>query len=143
MPESCQPPTTASTARFTLEPQCWPRPERQRPHVIEHAFVAQNAAAVAIIQTRSDTTGFFNMLSMQPGFYEISTTAQGFDKQLQSAVRLTSGESLRVDVTLKLGTVQSEIAVTGAATLVNTTNSTLSGLVDDRRVQDLPLSGRN
>jgi len=92
---------------------------------------------------QSDTTGFFNMLSMQPGLYEISTTAKGFDKQLQSAVRLTSGESLRVDVTLKLGTVQSEIAVTGAATLVNTTNSTLSGLVDDRRVQDLPLSGRN
>ena len=91
----------------------------------------------------SDTTGFYNMLSMPPGMYEISTAAPGFDKQTQSGVRLTSGDSLRLDVTLKVGAVQSEIAVTAAATLVNTTNSTLSGLVDDRRVQDLPLSGRN
>src|SRR5690348_6905141 len=91
----------------------------------------------------SDSTGFFNMLSMQPGVYEVSTAAPGFDKQAQTGVRLSSGDSLRLDVTLKVGAVQSEIAVTAAATLVNTTNSTLSGLVDDRRVQDLPLSGRN
>jgi len=91
----------------------------------------------------ADNTGFFNMLSMQPGAYEISAAAPGFDKQLQSGVRLTSGEILRLDVTLKVGAVQTEIAITGTATLVNTTNSTLSGLVDDRRVQDLPLNGRN
>lgn len=91
----------------------------------------------------SDSTGFFNLLSMQPGVYEITTAAQGFEKQAQGGVRLTSGESLRLDVTLKVGSVQSEIAVTSTATLVNTTNQTLSGLVDDRRVQDLPLSGRN
>src|SRR5947207_5980965 len=91
----------------------------------------------------SDSTGFYNLLSMQPGVYEVTTAARGFDKQAQSGVRLTSGESLRLDVTLKVGSLQSEIAVTGTATLVNTTNQTLSGLVDDRRVQDLPLSGRN
>jgi len=34
---------------------------------------------------QSDSTGFFNLLSMQPGLYEISATAQGFDKQLQGA----------------------------------------------------------
>ena len=91
----------------------------------------------------ADNTGFFNMLSMQPGAYEISAAAPGFDKQLQSGVRLTSSEILRLDVTLKVGAVQTEIAITGTATLVNTTNSTISGLVDDRRVQDLPLNGRN
>src|SRR5438046_409521 len=91
----------------------------------------------------ADPTGFYSMLSMQPGAYEISTTAPGFEKLVQADVRLTSGESLRVDVTLKVGSVQSEIAVISTATLVNTTNQTLSGLVDDRRVQDLPLSGRN
>jgi hypothetical protein len=91
----------------------------------------------------ADSTGFFNLLSMQPGVYEIATTASGFEKQIQGGVRLTSGESLRLDMTLKVGSVTTEIAVTSTATLVNTTNPTLSGLVDDRRVQDLPLSGRN
>src|SRR5262245_19677415 len=60
----------------------------------------------------ADATGFFSMLSMQPGIYEITTTASGFEKQVQEGVRLTSGESLRVDVTLKVGSVQSEVAVT-------------------------------
>src|ERR1044072_657880 len=91
----------------------------------------------------ADSTGFYNLLALQPGVYEIASTAAGFEKQVQGDVRLTSGESLRLDVTLKVGSVQSEIAVTSTATLVNTTNQTLSGLVDDRRVQDLPLSGRN
>ena len=66
----------------------------------------------------SDSTGFYNLLSMQPGEYEVTTAAQGFDKQAQAGVRLTSGESLRVDVTLKVGSLQSEIAVTSTATLV-------------------------
>src|SRR5438128_2739857 len=47
------------------------------------------------------------------------------------------------DPILKVGAIQSEVTVASTATLVNTTNQTLSGLVDDRRVQDLPLNGRN
>ena len=35
----------------------------------------------------SDSTGFYNLLSMQPGVYEVTTAAQGFDKQAQSGVR--------------------------------------------------------
>src|SRR3954451_5669874 len=112
--------------------------------VVPSAVITAVLTAKQLTRTAmSDSTGFFNLLSMQPGVYEISTAAPGFDKQAQSGVRLTSGDTLRLDVTLKVGAVQSEIAVTAAATLVNTTNSTLSGLVDDRRVQDLPLSGRN
>src|SRR5262245_53391809 len=83
--------------------------------------------------TASDTTGFFNLLSMQSGVYEITVSAAGLEKQVQRGVRLTLGENLRVDFTLKLGSLQSEVVVSSAATLVNTTSQTLSGLVDDRR----------
>jgi hypothetical protein len=93
--------------------------------------------------TLSDDTGFYNLLAMPPGTYQISAEAPGFEKQVQTGVRLTVSESLRLDITLKIGPVQNEVVVTSQATLVNTTNQTLSGLVDDRRVQDLPLNGRN
>src|SRR5205809_3906934 len=58
-----------------------------------------NVTAVLIGQqltrtTQLDSSGFYNMLSLQPGVYEISTTAQGFEKQVQGGVRLTSGENL-------------------------------------------------
>ncbi len=91
----------------------------------------------------SDPTGYYNFLAVPSGTYDVSTGLEGFEKQVQKAVRLTLGENLRLDVSLKVGSVQSEVTVTSMATLVNTQSQTLSGLVDDRRVQDLPLNGRN
>ncbi|MBI3282399.1 MAG: carboxypeptidase regulatory-like domain-containing protein [Acidobacteria bacterium] len=92
---------------------------------------------------QSDDTGFFNLLAMPPGVYDITVENPGFERQVQRGVRLTSGEELRLDVELKVGAVQQEVSVTSTAVLVNTTSQALSGLVDDRRVQDLPLNGRN
>jgi hypothetical protein len=91
----------------------------------------------------SDGTGFYNLLAMPSGTYDVSVTAAGFEKLVQGGVRLTLGENLRLDTTLKVGSVQQEVTVMSMATLVNTSSQTLSGLVDDRRVQDLPLNGRN
>src|SRR5206468_10368195 len=56
---------------------------------------------------------------------------------------LTVSQNLRVDGGLTVGTVQTQVDVSGAAPLVDTTDATLSGLIEERRVQDLPLNGRN
>lgn len=93
--------------------------------------------------TTSNGTGFYDLQAIPPATYEILVENAGFEKQLQRGVTLTTGQSLRLDVELKLGAVQSEVTVTSTATLVNTTSTALSSLVDDRRVQDLPLNGRN
>jgi len=92
---------------------------------------------------QADATGFYNLLAMPPGTYQITVEAPGFDKQVQTGVQLTSGESLRLDVQLAVGKVQTEVTVSSTATLVNTTHQSLSALVDDRRIVDLPLAGRN
>ncbi len=92
---------------------------------------------------QTDETGFYSLLAVPPGVYRVTVEAAGFDKQVQTGVQLTSGESLRMDVRLEVGKVQTEVTVSSTATLVNTTNQSLSGLVDDRRVVDLPLQGRN
>jgi len=107
------------------------------------AVTAVSAEQQLTRATRSDDTGFYNLLAMPPGTYQVSVEASGFEKQVQTGVRLTVNENLRLDMELKVGTLQAEVTVSSQATLVNTTNQTLSGLVDDRRVQDLPLNGRN
>ncbi len=120
-------------------------------YVRDPTGAAVPGASITIISTEqtltrttvSDPTGFYNLLAVPSGRYDVNTQADGFERQLQSGVRLTLGESLRLDATLKVGSVQSEVTVASTATLVNTTSQTLSGLVDDRRVQDLPLNGRN
>src|SRR5438874_8307785 len=93
--------------------------------------------------TTSDNTGFYDLVAMPPGSWVISADRPGFEKQVQTGVMLTTAQLLRLDMTLKVGAVQSEVTVVSSASLVNTVNQTLSGLVDDRRVQDLPLNGRN
>ncbi|MDQ1471901.1 MAG: hypothetical protein QOJ99_3381, partial [Bryobacterales bacterium] len=93
--------------------------------------------------TTSDDTGSYELPALPPGVYVMEAEKGGFQRQVQTGVSLTTGQSLRLDLELKIGAVQSEVTISSTATLVNTNNSTLSALIDDRRVQDLPLNGRN
>jgi hypothetical protein len=92
-------------------------------------------------QTNSE--GFYNFVAMLPGEYEITFEAGGFQKLVRSGVKLTVHENIRVDAALTLGSLETQVNVEGGAPLVETVSPTLSGLVDDRRVVDLPLNGRN
>ena len=112
--------------------------------------VVTGASVTAVMNeqhiTRTETTdaqGFYNFLALLPGHYTLTFEAPGFQRLVQSDVELTVSQNLRSDAQLKVGQVQTQVTVTSAATLVDTTSSTLSGLVDDNRVVDLPLNGRN
>jgi hypothetical protein len=92
--------------------------------------------------TVSDETGFFNLLAMPRGNYEITAQLPGFATQRTNA-ELTAGENLRVDFKMNLSQIAETVEVSGSAAMVETRSATISGLVDDRRVQELPLNGRN
>jgi len=98
-------------------------------------------------QTTSKATtnseGFYDFEALPPGDYEFTFEAPGFRRQVRSGVELTINENLRVDASLEVGSLETQVTVTGAAPLVDTVSPTLSGLIDDRRVVDLPLNGRN
>ena len=90
----------------------------------------------------TDETGFFDLLAMPRGEYEITAQLTGFATQ-QTKAELTAGQNLRVDFRMNLGQLSETVVVSGTANLVETRSATMSGLVDDRRVQELPLNGRN
>jgi hypothetical protein len=93
--------------------------------------------------TESDNTGYYELLAMPAATYEVDAEAAGFRRQVQTGVELQVSQILRLDFVLGVGEVHEEVSVQSSATLVNTTSATISSLVDDRRVQDLPLNGRN
>ena len=105
---------------------------------VRAVMVGQQLTRTAV----SDATGFFNFLAMPRGNYEITAQLPGFATQRTTA-ELTAGENLRVDFRMNLSQLQETVTVSGAAALVETRSATMSGLVDDRRVQELPLNGRN
>jgi hypothetical protein len=87
--------------------------------------------------------GFYNFPALDPGDYTLTVEKEGFERTVQTGLSLTVAQNLRVDVALTVGTVTQQVNVSGEAPLVDTTSGTVSGLVDDRRIVDLPLNGRN
>jgi outer membrane receptor protein involved in Fe transport len=93
--------------------------------------------------TETNSDGFYQLPALPPGTYEVAVEASGFQRQTQTGLQLTVNQNLRVDATLQVGTVETQVTVAATAPLVDTTSATMSGLIDDRRVVDLPLNGRN
>lgn len=91
----------------------------------------------------SNGDGFYQFTALQPGAYTLTVEKSGFRRTTHTGLTLTVNEPLRVDVTLELGQVTQSVEVSAAGSLVNTSSATVSGLVDDRRIVDLPLNGRN
>jgi hypothetical protein len=82
----------------------------------------------------------FNLVPI--GNYTVSVTLQGFGSQ-STKVSLSAGDRVRFDTKLQVGLVAETITVTAASPLLQTDTSTLSALVTEKAVQDLPVNGRN
>ncbi|MCL4853621.1 MAG: carboxypeptidase regulatory-like domain-containing protein, partial [Bryobacteraceae bacterium] len=93
--------------------------------------------------TETNNEGYYSFQAMPPGTYEITFESKGFQRQTQQGIELTVNQNLRVDSAMAVGAVETQVSVEATAPLVDTTSPTLSGLIDDRRMVDLPLNGRN
>ena len=126
---------TGDIAGFVRDPSGDPVPNAK--------VTAKMVEQQAVRSTETNTEGFYSFLALPPGTYEMTFESGGFQRQVHSGLQLTVNQHLRVDAALAVGTIETQVNVTAAAPLVDTTSATLSGLIDDRRVVDLPLNGRN
>src|SRR5215470_8369859 len=83
----------------------------------------------------------FNLLPI--GQYSIKVEAARFRTFTRSPIVLAAGERVRVDVKLEVGHSAETVEVTAAVSNLQTDSSTISALVTEKSVQDLPVSGRN
>src|SRR5688500_1210666 len=93
--------------------------------------------------TQSNETGFFDLQALPRGLYVVKVEIAGFQTQIQRNVEVTAGANVRLDFGLAVGGVTEEVMVSGQATMVESRSATQSNLIDDQRVQDLPMNGRN
>src|SRR4029453_12300417 len=87
-------------------------------------------------------SGVYSFPAMQPGTYTIKAELQGF-KTVQNTVELHVEQTLRMDFTLEIGTLSETAEVTGVAPLITTENATVGTVIENRRIVELPLNGRN
>jgi Carboxypeptidase regulatory-like domain len=103
---------------------------------------AKNLSTGVTTSTTTNATGAFSIANLNPAEYEISASAAGFSTA-QTKVTLTVGAKQEVNFPLKVGQVTQIVEVTGAAPVVETTNSTLSAQVESTTIRELPLNGRD
>ena len=97
-------------------------------------------------ETRTAVTspeGLYRVTNLPRGNYEVKAELEGFKTVAQSDVILTVGETVRLDFTMAVGALSETVSVTSQATLVNTEEGRISTLIDEKRVAELPLNGRN
>ena len=91
----------------------------------------------------TDDAGEYNAPTLLPGTYTVRVEANGFKKLERPNVELGVGKEIRVDLTVQPGEQNQTVTVTEAIPLVETTNATLGGTLNNAEIQDLPLNGRN
>ncbi len=101
---------------------------------------------VATGQTRTATTGgdgYYSVPQVQPGSYTVKATLSGFKEVTRTGISVSVGDTSRVDIKLAVGGVTENVVVTGASPLVETAHATLGITIDQQKVVELPLNGRN
>ncbi|NNE98130.1 MAG: TonB-dependent receptor [Pyrinomonadaceae bacterium] len=114
--------------------------------VIPGATVTVTHVATNTIYTATTSSGGkFAVPNARLGMYTVAIEAASFRRTVVRDVLVEVGKTASLKITMQVGGIQEEVVVDAseAQELVNTTNAELSTVVDERRVQELPLNGRN
>jgi len=107
--------------------------------------VARNAGTNATSSATTDAAGTYKIINLVPGEYILEVEAKGFRKTTTIPQRLSTGDVLRLDLTLELGQVTETVTVEEVATKVNTEDAQMGQVLRD--VYQLPIisgaAGRN
>ncbi len=102
-----------------------------------------NLATKDIRHDKSGSNGNYTFTNLLPGTYEITATAAGFEKFLQSGMILRANTAATVDISLKVGTTQQQVVVSGEAVLLDTESANNSVTMDNELIENLPNNTRN
>jgi Carboxypeptidase regulatory-like domain/TonB dependent receptor-like, beta-barrel len=106
------------------------------------ATVRNEATGVSFTQT-SDDNGRFSFLNLEPGSYELTVEKKGFSVAKLQGLTVTVGTTTSVHPQLRVGSFEETVTVTAETPLVDTSQSALSSVVNQRDINNLPLNGRN
>ncbi len=103
----------------------------------------RNTANGLVRETPTDAQGVFRAPLLPVGDYDVTASWQGFATTKRTGLTLTIGQTLVVDVTLKVAAAQEEITVTAEAPVIEVSRTQQSSTVGARAVANLPVNGRN
>jgi hypothetical protein len=102
-----------------------------------------NVGTNAAFTTVTSAEGYYSAPTLAVGNYTVSVEKQGFKRAVRTGIVLQVDQRAQVDVTLDVGGVTESVQVQAEAPLVDTGGASIGKVVENRRVVELPLNGRN
>jgi hypothetical protein len=112
--------------------------------VVPGAIVTVHNVATGIsLSTTTNERGLYNLPGLRPGNYTVTIELQGFTRIVRGGITLQVAQVLRVDATLQTGNVTETVQVEGLTSLLQTDVSSRGSVIDERKIVNLPLNGRD
>src|SRR5580658_2415778 len=112
--------------------------------VVPNASVQVTNVATGVKQNvTTDSQGRYTVVDLIVGSYNVQASAMGFQTVVRSNITLIVGSQTVVDIALSPGQQQQTVTVDAQASQVDVVSSTLSSVVEQKQIADLPLNGRN
>ncbi|MCA1612854.1 MAG: TonB-dependent receptor [Acidobacteria bacterium] len=105
---------------------------------------ARNRATSVEKSAQANDEGFYQIVNLPPGDYEVTVQAANFSRASVPAVALTVGQRADLDIPLQAGQVTETVTVSGATTeVVETSRTAVANTIDQQRIENLPINERN
>src|SRR5260370_31536496 len=115
----------------------------QHGAAVPGAKVTANNAATGFTRSEtSDAGGIYRLNALPVGLYDVTAELMGFTTVAKKDIDVAVSQTLTIDFNLKIAALAETVNVTGASPLIETTSSSVGQVVDLRRVESLPLNGR-
>src|SRR5581483_8049912 len=119
--------------------------------VLDPSGAVISGAKVTLLQTETDInrnevtsdTGDYNFPLVNPGLYSVTVSAPGFKVATRSGVQVDLDQKARVDFHMEVGSANQTVEVTAQGALLSTDQATLGQVLNQQKVVELPLNGRN
>lgn len=105
--------------------------------VVPGATVEARSAS-GVRTTVTDTSGYYRFPALAPGSYDVSSVLTGFTSVKVPAVRLSLGQTLKVDMALRVSTIQEEVTVTGETPIIDVSSTQRSRSIRDEYIDAVP-----
>ena len=111
--------------------------------VIGADVLAANDATGVQYPAKTNQDGIYLVSSLPPGTYRLQVSKIGFKTLIKPDIVLNVQDALAINFTLPVGAISEVVTVTAGAPIVNTTDGSVSTIVDQNYVKNMPLNGRS
>jgi hypothetical protein len=94
-------------------------------------------------ETKTNGEGIYTVVSLPPGPYRVQVSKTDFKTIIKPDIILNVGDALSLNFTLPVGASSVAVTVEGGAPMIDTTDGTISTVVDRQFAENLPLNGRS